>query len=308
MDSGFQYKVYNYEVAPPSGVWEKIAEELDESELSQKFPSGLYNFQVTPPAGAWLGIAAALDESALVSEFAGTLNNMEVVPPVSAWNKIKNSLDSAHETAIPERRKILPFVRYAAAAAVIAFLAWGGIQLFDKKSGNTTVAKQETDQPKEKVPVTVDPPAIILENTINNTELAALHQEARNDAALEASKKTYARLEASVPRTKIKNVANFFFAPDNDEPGTRGFSIEPAEIEPPDISSRYIMLMTPDGKIIRMSKKLGNLVCCVSGEDEDKDCIDQMRKWREKIANTPAGHSPGNFMELLNLVNSLQDN
>jgi hypothetical protein len=32
-----------------------------------------------------------------------------------------------------------------------------------------------------------------------------------------------------------------------------------------------------------------------------------MKKWREKLAYTPAGHSPGNFIELLNLVNALQE-
>jgi hypothetical protein len=66
--------------------------------------------------------------------------------------------------------------------------------------------------------------------------------------------------------------------------------------------------MTPDGNIIRMSKKLKELICCVSGEEQDKDCIDQMKKWRERLANPSASHSSSNFMDILHLVNSMQEN
>ena len=54
------------------------------------------------------------------------------------------------------------------------------------------------------------------------------------------------------------------------------------------LASRYITLMTPEGNIIRMSKKLTDMVCCVSGEDENEECKDQMKKWREKIICLPA--------------------
>ena len=43
MSNGFDHKMYNYEVMPPTGVWERIAQELDDSEIAAKFPS---NFQV----------------------------------------------------------------------------------------------------------------------------------------------------------------------------------------------------------------------------------------------------------------------
>ena len=42
--------------------------------------------------------------------------------------------------------------------------------------------------------------------------------------------------------------------------------------------------MTPDGNIIRMSKKWSGLVCCVSGEEQDEDCKNQIKKWQKKIA------------------------
>ena len=61
--------------------------------------------------------------------------------------------------------------------------------------------------------------------------------------------------------------------------------------------------MTPDGGIVRMSKKWGDLVCCVSGQDSDENCKDQIKKWQEKLACAPVAN--GNFMDILSLVNTL---
>jgi|CXWL01.1.fsa_nt_gi uncharacterized protein YwgA len=309
MSSGFQNKMYNYEVAPPAGVWEKITAELEESELSCKFPSRLHNILIAPPAFVWQRIATLLDDSALVNDYAEKLSVFEVAPPVTVWDKIKTSLDTKYEAAVPEHRKFSSVLKYATAAAIIGFLAWGGIQLFTNKSGETTVAKQETSQANKNSEISsTNQPVNIPAENIGHSDIAAALDEARNDAALEASKKTYAKLDVAVTRSKIKNAASFFFAADSYEPGTRGLGIEPEESPSIDISNRYIILMTPDGNIIRMSKKLRELVCCVSGEEQDKDCIDQMKKWREKIANPSANHSSSNFMDILGLINSLQDN
>ena len=68
------------------------------------------------------------------------------------------------------------------------------------------------------------------------------------------------------------------------------------------------MLMTPDGNIIRMSKKLCDLVCCVSGQEQDEGCKSQLKIWQEKMASSSVAPSPGNFMDILNLVSTLQDN
>ena len=309
MSSGLQHKMYNFEVAPPAGAWEKIAAELDESELAFKYPSTLHNIQVTPPVHIWQSIAIALDEPALVNDYSSKLSGIEVAPPAAVWNKIKTSLDAGHEAAVQERRRISPLLKYAAAAAIIGFLAWGGIQFFNNKSGDSNLAQKETSQSKDNTEATSNNLAAMLaDENIAVSDVAASMEEARNDAALEASKKTFAKLDVAATKTKIRNAADFFFAADSYEPTTRGFKIEPEETPSIDISNRYIVLMTPDGNIIRMSKKLKELVCCVSGEEQDRDCADQMKKWREKLADPCINHSSSNFMDILSLMNSIQDN
>ncbi len=276
MSSTVQNKILNYEVSPPAGIWKKIEEALDESELAHEFPSKLY--------GA------------------------EVIPPVSAWNKIANSLAAEHEEAIPEHRRISPLIKYAAAAVVIGLLAWGGIRLLNNRPGNKEVVKQEVIKPEKDS----NGPLINQDNNTPDENIASAGnnislEEARNDAALEASKKTFAKLDLPV-KSRIKEIAaGYHFASSF---GTENIPeiLPEDEINPGNLSSRYITLMTPEGNIIRMSKKLTDLVCCVSGEDENDECKDQIKKWREKIICSPTCHSAGSFMDIIGLVNALQDN
>jgi len=312
MSSGLPHKLYDYEVAPPAGAWQNIATALDEAALDHQFPSRLYNCEIMPPVSAWQNIAASLDEAALVKDYAKKLAAIAVAPPISTWQKIATSLGTEQEAFASQRKRIIsPFIKYAAAAIIIGLLAWGGVQLFDKKTTDPVIAEQgDNFSTKDSNQTTTAKTSILEGENIGTTELAASLEEARNDEALEQSKKTYAKLDVTKTRNKIKNVADFFFVPDDYEPtGTRSIDIGfPQETETVDISNRYIMLMTPDGNIIRMSKKLSNLVCCVSGEEQDKECADKMKKWREKIGNPAANHSSGNVMDILSLVNALQDN
>lgn len=276
MSSAIQNKILNYEVSPPAGVWKKIEDALDESELAHEFPSKLY--------GA------------------------EVLPPVSAWNKIANSLDADHEAAIPEHRKISPLLKYAAAAVLIGFLAWGGVQLLNNKSGNQDVVKQDV------LPLEKDSPAPVTDQNNNATDenIASADNnissdEARNDAALEASKKTFAKLDMPV-KSRIKEIASgFSFASSVAGENIPGI-IPDDEIGTDNLASRYITLMTSEGNIIRMSKKLTDMACCVSGEEENDECKDQMKKWREMIICSPSCHSTGNFLDILGFVGALKDN
>ncbi len=273
MNSGLQHKILSHEVTPPPGVWDKIAAELDESELHHVFPSKLYEAEVAAPAGI--------------------------------WNNIQAALDPENEIAAPKRRAIVPWMRYAAAAVIIGLVALGAVQLINNKK-KAVVASVETTQPQNDSAgtsvVVTDPVTTTREPEINTDKT----DEARNDAALEASKKTFAKLDMPSNTHKLKNIAAAYSFASNTE------VLDPAENyvaerDPSDLSNRYIVLMTADGHFVRMAKKLSNMVCCVSGEEQDKECVDQMSRWKEKMACSPTGHSTGSFLDILSLIRSLED-
>ena len=268
--SSLRDKIYNYEEIPPAGTWDKIAIDLDEAELVKKFPDRLYN--------------------------------MEATPPVHIWDTVNAALNSQNEPAIPIFKRIRPFVRYAAAAIFIGAVAFGIIKL-TAGSGDTlniTVQSAGTKDSSESGKIE---PAVI--EDIQATAKSAVDE---GDAALEQSKKMVARLDRSVKTISTKlnaGSSQYRYADNLDKELTQ--SIYAYEDHVPNLADRYVMLMTPDGNIIRMSKKWSELLCCVSGEEQDADCKDQLKKWQQKMASSSLAPSPGNFMDILGLVNSLNE-
>lgn len=251
----------------------------------------LYNYEQTPPENTWEKIAAALDESNLTDEFPSKLYSAEVTPPASAWDKIAGSLDKEHGVVIPMRNKSFVLFRYAAAVVIIGLITFGIFKWTDSSKNqpeinelavkDSTPDNKTTVLPEENNITKADPPngnPDTEENTLNiaNTE--------------------------KVRSARIKKTGDTYAIRDKIGATQPVYAYHEQTTNPAD---RYVMLMTPDGNIIRMSKKWGDLVCCVSGEEQDDNCKDQLKKWQEKIASLPVASSPGNFMDILSMVSSL---
>lgn len=299
--SSLKDKMYNYEVNPPSTAWDKISIDLNESELSNKFPSKLYNSETNPPASAWEKIVVSLDEGGLSNKFPEKLYNLETNPPASAWEKINASLNPGETVVKPASGRLSPLWRYAAAAILIGAIAFTIVRLtVNTNNEQTNTAQLNT----AKDTASPDKPSI----PVNKETTVATSNMDEDDKALEESKKMVAKLDQPLKRKKLNAYAassqlNFI----NNFDKELSQSIYAYEDHVPNISERYVMLMTPDGNIIRMSKKWSELVCCVSGAEQDPDCKDQIKKWQQKIAASSLAPSPGNFMDILGLVNSLND-
>ncbi|MGK2863456.1 MAG: hypothetical protein ACSLE0_16105 [Chitinophagaceae bacterium] len=301
--NSLQNKLYNQEVTPPENTWKNIAAALDNPESKTEFSFLLYNIEINPPVNTWEKIISRLDKNQVKNEFQLRLNNMEIVPPAPVWEKISALLDSKNVFAQTQVRKIRPFFRYAAAAIFLGAVAFGIIKITeDKEQPHNTVAKENINKDSS-----------LSENNNNNNPLAAQIPEASSgkDYAITITKNkpVYAsmdRPEKSIIRairsSMVTNINEIVSENDLSQ------SIYAYADHIPNIADRYVMLMTPDGNIIRMSKKWSDLLCCVSGVEQDADCKNQLKKWQEKIATSSLAPSPGNFMDILGLVNSLNEN
>ncbi len=322
MSTGLQQKLYSYELPPPAGNWDKIAVALDESCLENHFPGKLSSATATPPAQVWAAITEELD--AVTEQYPATLYNMEAIPPATAWEAIAASLTEDATPVAKKGRIVSPFFRYAAAAAIIGFIAFGAVRILNSDSLSSV------DQPTAKMPAISpatnddrrDTPSIV-SPAIPDEQLTATQQNSRDEQALENSKHTYASLGQS-DELRIQKVSDDYFrhsadvinAADSFNPIATYQDLECNEVVAPsfasgnnsiDMANRYVMLMTPDGRILRISKKLGDLVCCVSGEEVDEACEDQLKKWRKKLADSPVTPAPGNFMDILDLLHTFKD-
>jgi hypothetical protein len=259
--SSWKDKLYDYEQAPPPAAWDKIAAALDESHISDEFPSTLYNAVATPPADAWEKIAGALEPA--------------VAAPVAITRK-------------------LSFVRYAAAAAIIGLVAFGIFKVTRSNSSKTgtEIAVTPTNPPKQQD--TGSKARQVPSET-------ATVPESRNVEGDNIEITNEQNVSTEIVKARSVKKAKTRYAASNE---TDAIEASYAYNEhTPNLADRYIMYMTPEGGIVRMSKKWGNLVCCVSGQEQDPGCKDQLKKWQEKLACAPTAN--GNFMDILSLVNTL---
>lgn len=304
--SSWKDKLYNHEVTPPSKTWEQIADELDEASLTNRFPDILYNLEAAPAGNAWEKIAAGLDGSPIADRFPDRLYAMEVTPPANVWPVILSSISTKEQTRErPLLRRITPFVRYAAAAIVIGVVAFSIIKF--ALPGNTPinagtfVKDQDNDSSDAGGKKLADPaseaPALVKDSPGNSDAVPVQNNALVADQGL--SVKTVSR--------KLRRPANEDRYAEKVDPELIQ-SIYAYEDHVPNLADRYVMLMTPDGNIIRMSKKWSELLCCVSGEEQDPDCKDQLKKWQQKMASSSLAPSPGNFLDILGLMNSLNEN
>jgi len=260
----------------------------------------LKNYEVVPPAQAWDKIAAALDETTETPQYPSALYNMELAPPAAAWANINAELDATDTRVVPLRKRTSFFYRYAVAAAIVIIAALGVIKWIvgndHSSAAGTAIATPSNDSgiPGKATNTGTAPTP--------NTETSAPSPMDREPVLL-------ARVEPAVKmhlhKTAAAGISSSSYTYDETAGDVYNNPIYAYEDHVPNLADRYIMLMTPEGKFIRMSKKLGSLVCCVSGEEQDADCKDQLKKWQEKMAAAPG--SPGNFLDILSLVNSLDD-
>jgi len=245
----------------------------------------IQQYEVTPPANAWSQIAAALDEQAQTQELSSKLYNTTVTPPANAWAAIESSLhEEVDEKVIPMRRKAPAFLKYAAAIIVLAIVGFGIIRLTSGNDNNHTAVAEPFVSSDSVLPGPEKP----------SDELAVTLPK-EDSSTIESTPALLASVDKPVKHV-LRNALKVDYASSDEEDYTSS-----------SLADRYIMMMTPDGNFIRVSKKLSELVCCVTGEENNEQCNNQIKKWQAKIASAPIAPSPDNFMDILSLVNSLDE-
>nr|WP_294905930.1 hypothetical protein [uncultured Lacibacter sp.] len=336
-DSHLQQMLLATEIAPPGNVWENIAVELDAQDEDKPLQQQLLFAEETPPATVWLQIEPALNDhtfqktlaaaeeeapafvweqleqqlssDAFDSRVAAVLHTTEITPPAAAWASIEQSFEEKQAPVISINRNNKHFYRVAVAAALVGVLAWGGYRLLNNNNNNNSSPAEaiaSTDIPEQQKAAPAVKPAD--SNTVVSDEEPETTTAIRRIQIKERIKQKLASPDAlayaETPDHNLQNNVAYqgIHHQQTEVPQqTNGFS-----------ESQYFLVLNDNGELVRVSKKIGNLKCAVgNGAPVDaasalqsKDCNEQIKRWREKMAMAAAISASAGDIDLNQLINS----
>ncbi|MCX8020320.1 MAG: hypothetical protein N2747_07505 [Chitinophagaceae bacterium] len=302
------HKILEAEINPPESAWKNISAGLDEMAGYHAISQSLYNLSITPPDRVWEKISIQIPFAVEEENIQQKLNAFEPTPP--AFSPVLTG-NISHE---PEKsvRQFFLFRRLAVAAAIIGLLIWGGIRLWNSSENpipeNTA---QNNPIPKPTFPET-KPKA----SDSDNTQLEKITNESATKDNSLSDERDQKPADAHLAIHKLKTKPEAY---DNNPVtvNTRGLDLTEENVikesnyktepgQPLNISERYVIMLTPEGKIIRLSKKLGPVMLCLAGEIQDDKCKTQLENWRRQMLEAGPSH-PGNFVDILNLVETFSE-
>ncbi|MEJ8820324.1 hypothetical protein [Lacibacter sp. H407] len=332
-DSTLQQLLLQTEVAPPEMVWEKIAVDLDELEADKPLQQQVLQLEEEAPSFVWEQLQPALDDLSIQQKInsveeivpasaweqieqqlnieqndayvAATLQSTEVTPPADAWSFIEASLEESGAKVISiNRNSTKRFYRMAAAAAVFGILAWGGYRLLNNNSTEQSApiaSVQESATPSVVIPVPAQQDSIEddVQPDVTPTRVQIkerIKQKLKLNDAVAYIETPDHSLENHVPYQGIHHQKQL--VPQE----TNGFS-----------ESQYYMLLNDNGELVRVSKKITDLKCVAVSNSttataqELKDCNEQLKRWREKMAMAAAFSASAGDIDLNQLSNSISD-
>jgi hypothetical protein len=329
-DSNLQQMLLNTEVNPPEMVWEKIAVDLNELaadkplqqhilQLEEEAPSFVWeqlepalddlsiqkkinSVEETVPATAWAQIEQQLNIEQNDAYIAATLRSTEITPPATAWSAIEESLEEKGAKVISiNRNSPKRFLRMAAAAAVIGVLAWGGYRLLNTnetaEAPAIAAADPATKTTEPAVATKPDSNIAVAEPTAETTSSRSQIKERIKQKLASPDALAY----AETPDHSLENNVAYqgiHHKQAETKKETSGFS-----------ESQYFMVLNDNGELVRVSKKISNLKCAVGNADaatalQSKDCNEQIKLWREKMAMAAAISASAGDIDLNALINS----
>lgn len=324
MSEELKHKLASYAVVPPEGVWQKIATALDDEVMSGKFPSGLYDYEVAPPPALWGKIAGQLEDTDLPATVAEKLSGYQANPPSGTWDRIVATLDAEKQGGgrlIRLQPGYARLLRVAAAVAVLAILTFGAVRLFDHRPSDNGLATGQNGNAGQKTDSATNGKETAGANTTENNNAGDDANAANGDDELAGAMIAQARVmnyrqAARVPEYDITNIpaslSESFSTEDMiDREHVINYEAAPISYDPSKIGegNRYLLFISPDGYLVRISKRLAGMVGCLYDEGNgDEQCRDKVKEWREKMARSSISPAPGNFMDILDMLKTLEEN
>ncbi len=298
----------------------------------------LFNLEVSPPAGSWEKISQQLDEEFDQADIrlSQKLSDATAIPPDHVWDSIAAAIPAKREAKRVAMVIPMTWRRIAVAAILLGFVATVVIYLVNSgtKTPDVTVALKPAHPDSNKK---VDPKHS--ETIIPKSPLPA-------PTVAIATPHTGRTIETGIPVKGDNQVNQYAVSPSTNEPVNLKYShsgsirsiknYSPININGPSIrdnkgkiildadlvtapdDKNYVIVTAPNGEQTKISRKFLYLLSSLNEPDQQeyKDLPDWLRagwkkrfnQWREKIQQSSFVPSAGNFLDVLEFNELIREN
>lgn len=311
MSEQLQHKMQTFEVAPPAQIWQAISVQLDDDIQHATLSKKLFNYEITPPANAWKNIITLLDN-----------NNTEAV----------YTIPDAKVRSISAGKN---WYKMAAAAAITALLLGAGwyVATQNNKESQIAVVKDNNPVPK-KIKETVPEKT---NNQPQTGDIAVTPIPKVEDVIVAQNNDKAAPEKRVINKNDNKQNEDFVvtYSKVNSRPAY-SYLEQPIVINAPvlldengkpyrDINAisntnRYLVIAGPNGQMTRISAKFANVIQFIDGGNSDnvEENLDKIlresgmwkirfQQWREKIKQAGYLPAPGNFLDILEFKELIEE-
>lgn len=314
--------------------------------MPTNFQYRLQQFESAPPAGSWNNITARLDAEFDIEEIkvSEKLEDHAVVAPPDAWDRISTELDSTDVKPsieiLPELRRppiSMKFLRVAAAAVICVAIT----TLYFLISGNNTAEKvsfvngplQDSKGP-DPSPIAADTNVRLAQTVPKGpSENHRIRQYIRNRAGnhLPVAQASFLPVESNedhtnddIDYTVVNDTEKFHLADDikipthpiRDRDGN--IIMDEKLVSAPD--GNYITVTGPNGEQTKISKKFFHALSYMNAGSKKDDYMDILlhegslwkwlfQEWRKKLLSQPSFiPTATNFLDIMELKEILHEN
>jgi hypothetical protein len=316
MSEQLQHKMQTFEVAPPAQVWQAISVQLDDDIQHAALSKKLFNYEITPPVIAWKNIVNLLDN-----------NNTEL---------LNNNSDAVYSIPDAKVRSISSsknWYKMAAAAAITALLLGAGWYVATQNNKETQIAIVKDNNPlPEKIKETVPEKT---NNQPQTEDIAVTPLPKVEDVIVAQNAEKSVSEEKAINNNYKKQNEDFVvtYSKINSRPAY-SYLEQPIVINAPvlldengkpyrDINAisnanRYLAIAGPNGQMTRISAKFANVIQFIDGSDNVEENLDKIlresgmwkirfQQWREKIKKAGYLPAPGNFLDILEFKELIEE-
>lgn len=261
--------MFDHEVPPPAGTWEKLSERLDEWQHDKTVQARMENISIPPPARSWEQILEKISPEKPATRVIPWKNwlaaaSVLLALSLSAYFLTRSTVESTSQPMVQEQPDT---------------------SSMEKTGGQTATDTQEV----EKEPVESRTYAAIM-NTVSSS---VLHN----------ARKVMSSLSEPTDESRRATTEQAHHKSSGYDLGVMAASTAA------DNSDRYYNLLDENGNLVRVSKKLSSLDCVIKNGmvvpiDQEPagttdDCTEKVKEWHKIMSTAPAIISPLDLLQVL---------